>query len=110
SLIDGLSKAWTPMGVSWTKESSVTDVDDTAVLVSILLRAGTPRDTAIFELFETPEYFQTYIFERNPSVTSNAHVLSAIRAFPSTPERRRMIVKIGYYLGQAMVDGQYWED
>jgi halimadienyl-diphosphate synthase len=110
ALTERLWQDWTPLGVSWTRESSVTDVDDTAVLLLLFTRARKQIDTDIFQLFETADYFQTYIFERNPSVTSNAHVLSVLRAYPSTPERRRMIVKIVHYLTQSVTDGGYWDD
>ncbi len=109
-LAERLVQSWSPMGLAWTAESTVTDADDTSVALLVLTRQGRTMDTGIFELFETADYFQTFVYERDPSVTTNAHILSALRLYPSTPERRRMIVKIVQYLRQAMVNGEHWQD
>jgi halimadienyl-diphosphate synthase len=109
-LLDRLDQAWTEMGMAWSTECEVTDGDDTAVTLALLTRAGRIMGTQIFELYETPDYFQTFVFERNPSVTTNAHILLALRQYPSTPERRRMIVKIVNYLRAARGGKAYWDD
>jgi halimadienyl-diphosphate synthase len=88
----------------------VPDADDTAVSLSLFTTYRDALGTDIFELYETPDYFQTLVYERNPSVTANAHVLNALKRYPSNADRRRMILKIVRYLESAQVDGAYWND
>lgn len=109
-LTQRLASAWSPVGTAWTAESSVPDADDTAVALWVLNSYGHRVDTAILERFEAAEYFLTFAFERNPSVTTNAHVLAVLRQQESTPDRRRMILKAVQYLRNARVDGTYWRD
>jgi len=110
SRLDRLERAWTAMGQAWSNECEIPDGDDTAVSLYLLSRYGRARGTEIFELFETPDYFQTFVFERNPSVTTNAHILYALRQFSGSPDRRRMIVKIVSYLNAARGGKPYWDD
>jgi hypothetical protein len=65
--------------------------------------------TATFELFEAEDFFYTYAFERNQSVTTNAHVLRVVRDLSPSPEHRRMIVKAVHYLGRSAA-GAFWQD
>jgi halimadienyl-diphosphate synthase len=108
--LDRLRAGFTSAGTSWTKADMVPDVDDTAVTMHVLNHFGEPQDTSVFQLYEAAEYFYTFALERNPSVTSNAHVLETIRDYDSTPEHRRMTVKIVHYLRNARIDGRYWID
>jgi len=105
-----LQSDWTPDGIGFTENGTVPDADDTAVTLWVLRSSGLTVDTAVFELFEGQDYFYTYAYERNPSVTSNAHILSALRLYPASPTHRRMIVKILQYLRSARADGPYWLD
>lgn len=105
-----LAGFWTPQGVSFTDRGMVPDADDTAVAVSVLSSSAASPGTEVFELFEGPECFSCFPFERNPSVRTNAAILDAIKLFPSTPERRRMTLKIVHFLHTARIDGAYWLD
>lgn len=109
-LVKRLAEAWTPKGLAWTGRSPVPDADDTAVALCVLASHGHPMGTEVFESFETDDYFWTFTYERNPSVTTNAHILSALRQYPGTPERRRMVLKIGRYLEKAQRREGYWLD
>lgn len=109
--IERLQAGWTPLGAAWTMESTVTDADDTAVVSLALMTVGHQQiDPGVLALYETPECFRTFIYERNASVTTNAHVLSALRLLPSTMEARRMILKTVRYLEENQATGPYWED
>jgi halimadienyl-diphosphate synthase len=110
ALIDRLADTWSPMGTPWSRECSVPDADDTAVTLSVLVRYGRSMDADVFELFEANEYFHTFAFERNPSVTTNAHILHVLRQYPSVPERRRVILKIVHYLTRTRTKEGFWHD
>ncbi len=101
---------WTPQGVSFTDSGMVSDADDSAVTVAVLQAQGLPTSPEVFELFEGDEYFFCFPFERNQSVRANAGVLEALKLFPSTPSRRRMILKLVHYLREAREDDTYWID
>jgi len=109
-LLDRLRRSWTPMGMAWSREGDVPDADDTAVTLSLLTRHREALGTEVLELYETPDHFQTLIFERNPSVTANAHVLHALKHYPSNPDRRRMTLKIVNYLESARTGSAFWHD
>ncbi len=108
--LDSMEERWDPMGVGITREWSVADVDNTAVVAYLLTTCGAYPDTGPLALFEGVDYFYTYIYERNPSVTSNAHIVRALRQYPSSIETRRTIVKLVHFLEKAMVGGRYWVD
>jgi halimadienyl-diphosphate synthase len=109
SITDSLRAAWTPIGMAWSKECEIPDADDTAAALSLFAADGHPG-TNVLELYETPDCFQTFIFERNASNTTNAHVLSAIRRYQTSAERRRMAIKIVQYLEKTSIGRQYWYD
>lgn len=109
-LLDRLERAWTASGVTWTGESSVPDADDTAVALSVLRRHGREGDPSVLAQFEADDRFHTFVYERNSSVTTNAHVLDALRQFPSTPDSRRMTLKVVRYLRRARGPEGNWTD
>ncbi|MEA2639739.1 MAG: hypothetical protein QOF51_1133, partial [Chloroflexota bacterium] len=108
--VQRLQQGWTSAGAAWTAESTVTDADDTAVAAIVLAGYKYAVDPNTFALFESDEHFLTFALERSPSVTTNAHVLSALRLFSPTPDRRRAILKITQYLRQAREPAGYWLD
>ena len=105
-----LEAYWTPQGVSFTDSGMVTDADDSAVAVAVLHAQGLSTNPEVFELFEGDEYFFCFPFERNQSVRANAGVLEALKLFPSTPSRRRMILKLVHFLRQSASGDTFWVD
>jgi halimadienyl-diphosphate synthase len=106
-----LKAGWKSSGASWTGiNGSVPDVDDTAVALRMLRLHESGFDADIFQQYEAEDHFYTFPFERDASTSSNAHVLEAIRLFPSTSDQRRMAVKIVHFLGKARLEEQYWMD
>ena len=55
------------------------DADDSAKVISALSHLGVPTSvSALCRAFELDTYFQCYEFERNPSITVQCNVLSAL--------------------------------
>jgi len=109
SAVDSLFSYWTSQGMHDLKAGIVPDCDSTAVAAEVLQATGRRVDSSILELFEADDFFYTYAFERNQSVTTNAHVLSAVRDLASSPSHRRIIVKLTHYLGRSRTDAT-WQD
>jgi len=105
-----LVRFWSPAGVSYTASGMVPNSDDTASALFVLHSVGEPMDTDVLELFEGPEAFYCFPFERNRSVRANAAILEAIRLYDSTPSRRRMTLKLVHYLRESQIEGKYWLD
>lgn len=110
SCVQRLAQYWTPQGVGFTETAMVSDADDTAMALWVLRKNGIPVDSEVLELFEGEECFFCYPFERNQSVAANAGILEALKLYESTPDRRRMTLKLVHYLRNARVEGRYWLD
>jgi halimadienyl-diphosphate synthase len=105
-----LSSYWTPGGVSFTDAGMVSDADDSAVTVAVLQTNGLESHPEVFDLFEGDEYFFCFPFERNQSIRANAGVLEAIKLYDSTPDRRRMLLKLVHFLQRSATGDLYWID
>lgn len=57
------------------------DADDTAGVLAALLRHGRIRAPEALLDFRTDGYFRCFLGERNPSVSTNAHVLEALALY-----------------------------
>jgi hypothetical protein len=66
-----------PQGTSYA-ESLLPDADDTGVVLAVLSDLGAPGNLSCLWPYEAEKYFYCMSGERNPSVTTNAHVLDAL--------------------------------
>src|SRR5438046_1109287 len=62
-----------------SEAASLAEADDTAVAFAVLRQAGYDVDDRAIYGYEEATHFRCYLFERNPSISANAHVLSALR-------------------------------
>jgi len=104
-----LATTWSPIGVGFTSVGSVPDGDDTAIVFRVLHGGGFPVRPEVFKLFEADDYFFTFPLERNQSVSTNAHVLHALRDHSEFPGRDRMLRKAMAFLSASQVAG-VWRD
>ncbi|MER5261810.1 hypothetical protein ABTZ99_06990 [Actinosynnema sp. NPDC002837] len=62
------------------------DSDDTAAVLYVLARLGSPRSADCLWRYEGPDCFECFTGERTPSTSTNAHVLDAlVAARPVSP-------------------------
>jgi halimadienyl-diphosphate synthase len=78
-----------PDGVGIDPTFSIKDGDTTSVTLHVLAQSGQSVDPMILHHFEEKETltFRTFTFERNASVTTNAHALEALSFLPNYPNR-----------------------
>jgi len=78
--IDMLERAWTPgVGVAAAVGLSLVDGDDTAMAFEALRRWGRTLDTKALLLYESEEHFLCFKLEADPSISTNIHLLSALK-------------------------------
>lgn len=109
--LESLHRAWTAdRGVGFSREYSVPDLDDTAVVYKLLCRSGYDLDPGVFRTYEREAHFVCYPFERNPSVGAHVHLLEALRACRCCDDTDRMIAKALHFLRGSRLQNAYWFD
>jgi halimadienyl-diphosphate synthase len=102
-------KSLGPTGVGSSSELPSTDVDDTAVVCKVLCGMRYPTDVHIFDAYDTEEYYLTFPFEIDPSVSANIHVLDFAKSCSELPDREEVIERLIKFLKREMHSG-YWTD
>jgi halimadienyl-diphosphate synthase len=99
-------------GVSVARGGLVPDCDDTAMVLTVLARAGQAVDLDILRPFEREGWFSCFPYERNTSVSANARVLEALRVGAALDDARHaaQIAKVVRYLREQRQEGRYWQD
>jgi halimadienyl-diphosphate synthase len=99
-------------GVSMDPAFGIDDGDTTAVTTRMLALAGRPVDPFILRCFEDPETrtFRTFSFERNASVSTNAHSLEALALMPDYPDRQEVWDRVVTMLLASRRYQSYWTD
>ena len=107
-----LASAVSERGVSMDPSFGINDGDTTAVTVRMLALAGRPIDPGILQSFEDPETrtFRTFSFERNASVSTNAHSLEALALMPDYPDRQEVWDRVVTMLLASRKYQSYWTD
>jgi halimadienyl-diphosphate synthase len=91
-LLDKVKAIWGPEGLGITKEFPP-DLDNTAAAYTLLSSFGDTPDLAAFEVYEEPDHFHCYRFERNISLDVHTHLVLALRQAPDFPRRDDMLLK-----------------
>lgn len=78
--LDVLETTWQPgKGIAALTELSLLDGDDTALTFEVLTRYGRSVDLEGVLNYEKDDHFRCYGLEANPSISTNIHVLGALR-------------------------------
>lgn len=102
---DFIQKCWTPgqgLGIS---VDYVKDGDDSAVAYDVLVRFGGYPDVEAVLSYEEREYFRCFSLEANPSISTNIHILNALRT-AGLPPHYPSVQKIKTFLHGAA----FWFD
>ncbi len=108
--LEYLYQAWNPeRGVGFSRQYSVPDLDDTAVVFKLLRQAGYDVHPEVFAPYEREKHFICFPYERNPSVGVHVHLLDALRLCPDYAGQARMVEKVlAFY--RTKVRNAYWLD
>lgn len=112
SLWEDLQSTVEKDGVSMDPAFGIKDGDTTAVAARVLTLSGRPVDPAILQRFEDPDtrIFRTFEFERNASVSTNAHSLEALALMPDYPDRQEVWDRVVTMLLASRKYQSYWID
>lgn len=102
----------TAEGIGLDPEFGVPDGDLTSVGLQLLIKAGYPVDPHILQKFEDPQQhiFRTYPYERNASVSTNAHALDTLAVMPDYPGRQVVQAQVTAMLFEKRTEQFYWMD
>lgn len=112
AVLDELEASVGERGVSMDPEFGIDDGDTTAVTMRMLALAGRHVDPQVLRCFEDPEtrIFRTFSFERNASVSTNAHSLEALALMPGYPDRQEVWDRVVTMLLASRKYQSYWTD
>jgi squalene-hopene cyclase-like protein/prenyltransferase/squalene oxidase-like repeat protein len=114
SLLDRLEQGLTSAGAP-VAPGLPPDADDTGAVLSALLRHGRVRAPHSLLGYQADGYFRCYHSERDPSLSTNAHVLEALALYlRKRPGDRARFgpaaeVAAGWLLAQQRPDGSWWD-
>jgi halimadienyl-diphosphate synthase len=91
-LLDKVKAIWGPEGLGITREFPP-DLDNTAATYTLLSSFGDTPDLAALEVYEEPDHFRCYRYERNISLDVHTHLVLALRQAPDFPRRDDMLLK-----------------
>lgn len=112
SIWEELWAAVSEEGVAMDPAFGINDGDTTAVTARLLTLSGRPVDPMVLGCFEDPgaRIFRTFRFERNASVSTNAHALEALALMPDYPDRQEVWDRIVTMLLAERKYQSYWID
>jgi halimadienyl-diphosphate synthase len=115
--VDYLRETWDPeKGVSFSRWYSAYDLDDTALAFKVLQRAAHIWDAPgyrvsldVFEAYAETDHFRTFLFETDPSLSSNIHLLDALQ-ISSRPQAKAMRETILAFMRRTRSLEAFWFD
>jgi halimadienyl-diphosphate synthase len=99
-----------PSGVGCSTASPMADADDTAVVLKVLHDMGHPVDMGVLDEYDTGEYYLTFNFELDPSISTNIHVLDFVKSCSGFPRREEVVEKLVQFLRREVYPGGFWVD
>lgn len=104
-----LSHSWRKNGIGISKNGLLPDADDSALAMNVLSFFGHEIKTDFLEFYYSPKGYLSFPFERNPSLSTNIHILDAIRTRDFEPEKK-VKAHIIDFLNSTRVENRYWKD
>ncbi len=108
--VDFLQNSWQPgRGAAFGAGYSVPDGDTSGIVFEALKQYGVSLDIEAILSYELDEYFQCLALEANPSTSTNAHILGALRQAGMPPDAPSVRKALGF-LARTRTSVGFWFD
>ena len=108
--LDLLEAEWKPdKGIAACSGLSLPEADTTSVVFETLSRFGRSVDLEGVLSYEEADHFRCFALESNPSISTNIHVLGALRQ-AGLCVQHPTVVKVRQFLYQQQIEQSYWID
>lgn len=108
--LDYLEDNWQPgSGIAACVNLSFIDADAVSLIKEVLTKCGRTADLDAVLKHEEEEHFRCYDLEANPSISTNIHVLGALRAAGLRPGNNSVEKVLRFLQNQKKPDG-FWLD
>lgn len=108
--LDFLQSAWIPgQGIASVAGLSFTDGDATSMTFDVLRCFGRPVDLEGLRYYEEKELFRCYKLEANPSISTNVHMLGALRQ-AGLEVQHPLVQKVLLFLQRTQTLQLFWFD
>jgi halimadienyl-diphosphate synthase len=108
--LDFLQAAWKPgLGIGHAANYTPTDGDNTAIVHEVLRRFDRPADLKALLSYEQDDHYRCFELEADPSISTNVHVLDALRQAGLRPEHPS-VSRIVQFLFRTQTLRLFWSD
>jgi halimadienyl-diphosphate synthase len=108
--LDFLQEAWIPgLGIGHAVGYTPKDGDDTGLVYEVLTHFGRTADLASVLSYEENDHYRCYQLEANPSISTNIHILGALRK-AGLPVKHPAVRKVVRYLERVQTIRLFWFD
>lgn len=104
-----LHQSWKTNGLGISKSGLLPDADDSALAMNVLSFFGYEVETEFLDFYYSEKGYLSFPFERNPSVSTNIHILDAIRT-RENENAQKIKAHIVEFLTSSRVENRYWKD
>lgn len=110
SLLDALESTWRPgYGIPPASSFSVQDGDDSGLVYEVLATFGRAPDIEAILRYEEDDYFRCYDLESDASISTNIHILGALRQI-GLKAMHPTVQKIATFLRHERNIRDFWQD
>lgn len=110
SHLDFLESSWMPgKGVGFAANYGVKDGDCTSITYDVLAHFDRSLDLDAIFRYESPYYFRCFEMESTPSISTNIHVLSALKE-AGLDKRHLAVQKVIHFLSEIRAGNPFWLD
>lgn len=108
--LDAMIAEWQPgIGIAACEGLTLVEADTTSLVYDTLLRYGRTADLDAILRYEEDDHFRCFGLEANPSLSTNIHVLSALRQ-TNLGVQHPSVQKVLRFLSQTQINNSYWID
>lgn len=96
-------------GIGTAADGSIKDGDDTGLVYEVLASYGISVDIQAVLKYEENEHFRCFSLESNPSISTNIHILGALRKYGFDSDHPG-VLKVSGFLRSVKQQGGFWFD